>query len=241
MRPRHLTALVPSLLLAACVGAPLEERSEIADDELVGTCFAAPPVTPPASCGSFAFRLPWKARVKRRVTQGQSTAGTHAAGTKDAYAFDFRARRCDGDSATPLTADELEVRAVAGGNVVDARFDRNEVSGVANVNFVLVEHTLASGAKIQSLYAHLKKETVAPVKVGDRVARGARLGRIGASGTDAIHLHFQFQNAPSSKPRDCGTDYPFCRSVSYLTLNPCGFEDAKTLRSGYDYASTNDP
>lgn len=242
MRLRHLAVLLASSLAAACVGAPSDdEPSERVEDELAGACFTAPPVTPPTRCGPFAFRLPWKAGIRRRVTQGTSTTGTHAAGTKDAYAFDFRVRRCDGDSAKPPSGDELEVRAVAAGTVVDARFDKNEIPGIANLDFVLVEHTLGSGAKVQSLYAHLKKETVAPVKVGDRVARGARLGRIGASGTDAIHLHFQFQNVPTNRTRDCGSDYPFCRSVSYLTLDACGFTDGKILRSGYDYASTNDP
>lgn len=228
----------------AC-GSPAESEPDVAASEsaLWGVCRPPPVETAVPECGPFTFRLPWTAGIRRNVRQTESTEPTHKRGTKDAYAFDFRIRACESYLWTPLAPEELEVRAVADGIVVDTRFDRYEVAGPSNTNFVLVEHALPGGGTVQSLYAHLKMEEEAPVKIGDAIARGAYLGRMGRSGTWEAHLHFQFQRVPSveDRRRDCDGDYPFCQSVSYLDVNPCGFEEAPRLRFDNDYLSTNAP
>lgn len=49
-----------------------------------------------------------------------------------------------------------------------------------------------------SLYAHLQPGSI-PVKVGERVKAGTRIGRLGASGNSTEpHLHFQVCDAPSA-------------------------------------------
>ena len=61
-------------------------------------------------------------------------------------------------------------------------------------NAVLIDH----GNGEYSLYAHLQPGSI-PVKVGDRVKAGARIGRLGASGNATEpHLHFQVCDGPSS-------------------------------------------
>jgi len=61
-------------------------------------------------------------------------------------------------------------------------------------NSVLIDH----GNGEYSLYAHLQPGSI-PVKVGDRVKAGARLGRLGASGNATEpHLHFQVCDGPSA-------------------------------------------
>lgn len=60
------------------------------------------------------------------------------------------------------------------------------VKGVAG-NYVVVDH----GNGEYSLYAHLQPGSVS-VRVGDRLATGARLGKLGSSGNSTEpHLHFQ--------------------------------------------------
>jgi len=60
-------------------------------------------------------------------------------------------------------------------------------------NSVLIDH----GNGEYSLYAHLQPGSI-PVKVGDRVTAGARIGRLGASGNATEpHLHFQVCDGPS--------------------------------------------
>jgi murein DD-endopeptidase MepM/ murein hydrolase activator NlpD len=62
-------------------------------------------------------------------------------------------------------------------------------SGIAN--YVILEH--ADGWR--TLYWHMQKDSVA-VAVGDEVACGDTLGRIGSSGnSSAPHLHFEVQDA----------------------------------------------
>jgi murein DD-endopeptidase MepM/ murein hydrolase activator NlpD len=59
-------------------------------------------------------------------------------------------------------------------------------------NHVVIDH----GGGEYSLYAHLQPGTVR-VRVGDRIAAGARLGRLGSSGNSTEpHLHFQVCDTP---------------------------------------------
>jgi hypothetical protein len=64
------------------------------------------------------------------------------------------------------------------------------VSGIAG-NYIMIDH----GNSEYSLYAHLKPGSVR-VKVGDRVAAGTPLGKLGSSGNSTEpHLHFQVCDA----------------------------------------------
>ncbi len=61
-------------------------------------------------------------------------------------------------------------------------------------NAVLIDH----GDGEYSLYAHLQPGSI-PVKVGDHLKAGARVGRLGASGNATEpHLHFQVCDGPSA-------------------------------------------
>ena len=67
------------------------------------------------------------------------------------------------------------------------------VSGIAG-NYVMIDH----GNSEYSLYAHLKPGSV-HVKVGDRIAAGTPLGKLGSSGNSTEpHLHFQVCDAPDA-------------------------------------------
>lgn len=67
------------------------------------------------------------------------------------------------------------------------------VSGIAG-NYVMIDH----GNSEYSLYAHLKPGSVR-VKVGDRVAAGTPLGKLGSSGNSTEpHLHFQVCDGPDA-------------------------------------------
>jgi murein DD-endopeptidase MepM/ murein hydrolase activator NlpD len=74
------------------------------------------------------------------------------------------------------------VRAAAAGRVVAARWD---AGGYGNV--VVIRH----GRTTYTWYAHLSRIAVAQ---GERVARGARIGAVGASGqATGPHLHFELR------------------------------------------------
>ncbi|MGO4839784.1 M23 family metallopeptidase, partial [Rhizobiaceae sp. 2RAB30] len=95
-----------------------------------------------------------------------------------------------------------DIVAVADGTVVAARNDLPEqvpgklpagISlGEADGNFVVQD---IGGAYV--LYAHMQPGTVT-VKAGDRVKRGASLGKVGNSGnSQAPHLHLHVMDGPS--------------------------------------------
>lgn len=53
-----------------------------------------------------------------------------------------------------------------------------------------LRHPDEGGRQIRTRYVHMYKTDIA-VKVGQRVSAGDQIGRSGASGTDAAHLHFE--------------------------------------------------
>ncbi|MBM9577382.1 M23 family metallopeptidase [Leptospira sp. 201903070] len=70
------------------------------------------------------------------------------------------------------------------------KFAREEGPGWGNV--ILVTHRLPDGRWINSLYAHL---SMMSVKKGDRIRKGARIGKIGdANRRYGPHLHFELRN-----------------------------------------------
>jgi len=56
-------------------------------------------------------------------------------------------------------------------------------------NWIMVKHTLASGERVYSLYAHMISPS--PLSVGTSVSRGQQIGRVGSTGlSTGNHLHF---------------------------------------------------
>ena len=111
-----------------------------------------------------------------------------------------------------------DVVAAGAGTVVQVRGDLpDQVPGqlpasitadTAAGNHVIVD----MGAGQFALYAHMIPGSLA-VQVGQRVARGERLGRLGNSGnTDAPHLHFHVMNSPSAL-ETVGLPFVFDRMV----------------------------
>jgi 4-aminobutyrate aminotransferase-like enzyme/Ser/Thr protein kinase RdoA (MazF antagonist) len=71
---------------------------------------------------------------------------------------------------------------------------------------VILKHQ-ADGLEFFTLFGHLSRESLTPLEVGDRVARGQSFARIGAStenGGWIPHLHFQI----ILDPLDLSTDFP---------------------------------
>lgn len=105
------------------------------------------------------------------MDEGSTPVIAAAAGTV-VLAQDGYYDRCHGDSTTgDVSCDGYEIVA----------------------NAVTLEHEGSDGSRWRTLYWHLKTDSVA-VEVGDRVARGQELGRVGSSGYSTLpHLHFELQ------------------------------------------------
>lgn len=66
-------------------------------------------------------------------------------------------------------------------------------------NVVVLEHTLAAGGRVSTVYAHLREEP--SVEPGDCVRAGTRLGTMGRTGAAAnTHLHFEVKARPTLGP-----------------------------------------
>ena len=66
-------------------------------------------------------------------------------------------------------------------------------------NVVVLEHTLAEGGRVSTVYAHLREP--ATVATGDCVRAGTRLGTMGDTGAAAnVHLHFEVKARPTLGP-----------------------------------------
>jgi peptidase M23-like protein len=135
-------------------------------------------------------------------------AGTRV-GTPETFAIDFiriagvRFFEGDGKTNRQYPYFGVDVRAAAAGEVVAARDGMAdsvpfEAPTTVNApqdyagNFVTVR--IAQG--VYAVYGHLEKDSVA-VSVGDRVAAGQTLGRLGNSGNSTNpHLHFGLLDRP---------------------------------------------
>jgi len=126
------------------------------------------------------------------------------------------------DPAVP----DVAVVAAAGGRVAYVRegcpqsntFNPNQLrrgcGGGLGVQIVL-DH----GGGIYTRYAHLEPDSVG-VAVGQQVAAGERLARMGNSGSSTLrHLHFELGSA-SAAPDPCGPVSPFERTYD---PSPLGF------------------
>lgn len=103
-----------------------------------------------------------------------------------------------------MDAGSVEVVAAAAGTVVftdDGHYDRchaDLATGVVDCDgheMDANEVTIAHAGGYQTRYLHLMTDSVA-VSVGDAVAAGAVLGRVGSSGNSSMpHLHLQLEDA----------------------------------------------
>lgn len=74
----------------------------------------------------------------------------------------------------------------AGNGVVVQAVKSNSTTGFGN--YIILEHTLPNLTKIYTLYAHL---STVSVSIGQEITIGSKIGVIGNTGTDGIHLHFE--------------------------------------------------
>lgn len=139
------------------------------------------PGTPQAACGPWPpqagspYDLPYPTGTAYVVNQGNCTPGTHAAGTRDAYAYDF---------GMPIGSDVVAARAGIVEEIEERYVDGN--GAVLDTNYVLVRH--ADGEA--SVYFHLTHEGVL-VEPGDLVGQGELIARSGFTGGGTRpHLHF---------------------------------------------------
>jgi murein DD-endopeptidase MepM/ murein hydrolase activator NlpD len=130
--------------------------------------------------------LPYPINSSYGVSQGNNT-GTHTG--VEAWAYDFSI-----GLNQPIVATEA-------GTVFKIKQDSTRYgcsSAYGNDgNYVVIDH----GNGQRSLYLHLQKNSV-PVRVGDTVAKGQRLGTVGNSGwicgNPGTHLHYQLQSTCNS-------------------------------------------
>lgn len=96
----------------------------------------------------------------------------------------------DGIDVIPSDRGLSEVIAHSDGEVIMVRNNytrQNEQSGDSYGNYVKIKHS----NDYYTLYAHLKYNSI-PVKVGDKVKKGERIGTMGNTGrATGIHLHFE--------------------------------------------------
>lgn len=79
-----------------------------------------------------------------------------------------------------------------------------EDAGVGWGNVVIVEHTLASGKRVQTLYGHLQKMT----KTSGEVKMREQIGTIGnAAGKYLCHLHFELRTEDCPMWNQAGAGY----------------------------------
>lgn len=150
---------------------------------LVSSCDKGTSTQPSArSCGpwppqeSSPYVLPYPVGTAYAVRQGNCTPGTHAAGSRDGYAYDF-----DMPIGTTLVAaragvvEELEERFVDGNGVT------------SEANYLLIRHEDGNA----SVYFHLTHDGVLP-HLGERAEQSEPIARSGQTGRSGIapHLHF---------------------------------------------------
>lgn len=96
-------------------------------------------------------------------------------------------RRLDPFTGVPSSHTGIDLAIVQGTPIKAAMSGKIAVVGYTNVygNYVIIDHENG----YQTLYAHLQKP--APVKKGQRVAQGTRIGAVGNTGySTGPHLHF---------------------------------------------------
>ncbi|MHC4663496.1 MAG: M23 family metallopeptidase [Planctomycetota bacterium] len=134
------------------------------------------------------YSLPFSGEAKKCVNAWAIGPSRTSHRGWERYAVDFY-----GEKGTP-------VYAARDGTVVEVKQDSrkggNNDMYIADANYVVIRHSDSTYA----LYLHLQHNSV-PVKVGDRISAGKRIGRIGVTGwTTGPHLHFHVHNGITAIP-----------------------------------------
>lgn len=147
-------------------------------------CDGSSPTAPRESvtCGPWPsqerspYVLPYPAGHAYFVSQGNCTARTHAAGTRDGYAYDF---------AMPIGSSVVAARDGVVGELEERFEDGNGV--LSEANYVLLRHDDGDA----SVYFHLTRDGVL-VSLGQAVRQGEPIALSGQTGRAGIgpHLHF---------------------------------------------------
>jgi hypothetical protein len=149
----------------------------------------------------------WKTSCAYNGIGGSDCQKTHVGA--DCYALDFNWGLVDADCGRPAVA-------VASGTVIVSDYSVNK-EGWGYGNRVKIDH----GDGYSSLYAHLESKSV---QVGDVVAQGQEIGKVGHSGTNSCHLHFAFYRVvdgvkTACKPEPMSGHEDFKSGDSYLSDN----------------------
>ena len=154
-------------LLAAALACDGSSPTSSLDDSSCG---------PWPSQASSPYVLPYPAGEAYTVIQGNCTPGTHAAGTRDGYAYDF---------SLPLGTTVIAARGGVVGELEERFADGNGV--VSEANYVLIQHDDGTAA----VYFHLTRNGVL-VDLGRSLRQGDAIGLSGQTGRAGIspHLHF---------------------------------------------------
>ena len=115
-----------------------------------------------------------------------------------------QAYRTDGKKPEDWLCYGVEILAVAPGTVVEVMRDMPNVEPGKNPEGLTIAQIAGNrviidmGSGRYAMYAHLAPGSI-PVKVGDRVQQGQKIGLLGNTGnSSAPHLHFQVMDRPSS-------------------------------------------
>ncbi len=115
-----------------------------------------------------------------------------------------QAYRTDGKKPEDWLCYGAEILAVAPGTVVEVMRDLPNVAPGKNPEGLTIAQIAGNRVIIDmgngryAMYAHLAPGSI-PVKVGDRVQQGQKIGLLGNTGnSSAPHLHFQVMDHPSS-------------------------------------------
>ena len=181
--------------------------SNIADTQILKPT-PTPPPTPPIIANKFAYPI------------GKTETSTAAKDTKDEWynALEFGENDHLGEDWNKNSGGNTDcgeaVFAIAPGRVV---FAENAGSGWGNV--IIIEHELADGTRIESLYGHLRKI----LKRDGEVKLREQIGEVGnADGRYLCHLHLELRTETCPMWNQVGGGYSAERNG---WLNPSDFID----------------
>jgi murein DD-endopeptidase MepM/ murein hydrolase activator NlpD len=138
------------------------------------------------------------------------------------------------------TAYGADVLAVADGTVISTLndLDDQKPGQLPDPNTITIQTVdgnhvvLDIGGGHFAFYAHLQKNSVT-VRPGDRIRKGAVLGKLGNSGnTSAPHLHFHIVSSPSVLGSD-GVPYMIDRLEFAGQIDPAAFEAAPGIEGNW--------
>ena len=136
------------------------------------------------------------------------------------------------DLDTCGNGDPGPVHATAVGRVV---YRQDSTTPDSMGHMIRIEHLLPNGQFIYSQYAHLKEGSI-EVGCGVAVVASQVIGRVGGTGAEKIHLHFEIKKIDAN---GCGY-FPstICTGPDSLDnyIQPLNFIETKQEEGGFDFA-----